>query len=343
LRVPKRLLEALDSSRGGPLWEGLAAACLLLALYVPWIWAYGDPPQIWSDAGPPAPHPENRLNLTIILLLAFLWATARHRVRRDPRDLAAVRRLTGLGEGQFREILAGLTAFVPGRVTAQMLGFALVGIAIVPATQSEPLFFLEPAIWDAQLAWSFAANALLFGSLGLGLYSAVLSRRVTERVAAAIEHIDLLDPSELAPFSRMALRHAFMWAGGSSIASLLFLDVEVLWPVLATIVGTLYLATRAFLEPVRAVHLRLREARHAELARVRERIAKARAASLERGEPGTAAELTGLLAWEARIDGVSEWPFDVSTLLRFGALIALALGSWLGGALVERLLGSVLD
>jgi hypothetical protein len=63
---------------------------------------------------------------------------------------------------------------------------------------------------------------------------------------------------------------------------------------------------------------------------------------VERAEPGAAAELEGLLAWEQRISEVREWPFDVSTLARFGALLALAIGSWLGGAVVERALGMAL-
>ena len=38
-----------------------------------------------------------------------------------------------------------------------------------------------------------------------------------------------------------------------------------------------------------------------------------------------------------------EWPFDVPTLLRFLVLALVAAGSWLGGAVVERLLGVFLD
>lgn len=32
------------------------------------------------------------------------------------------------------------------------------------------------------------------------------------------------------------------------------------------------------------------------------------------------------------------WPIDLPMLLRFGLLAALATGSWLGGAVVERIL-----
>ena len=45
--------------------------------------------------------------------------------------------------------------------------------------------------------------------------------------------------------------------------------------------------------------------------------------------------LGGLLAFEARIAGVGEWPFDVGTFVRFALFLALPLGSWIASALVE--------
>ena len=108
------------------------------------------------------------------------------------------------------------------------------------------------------------------------------------------------------------------------------------------IAGTLYMATRAFLGPVRAIHGRLREEKRSELRRVRNRIAAVREAALIGDDLARAAELPGLLGYEARIDGAHEWPFSAPILLRFGLLVALAVGSWLGGAVAERLLGAAL-
>lgn len=45
--------------------------------------------------------------------------------------------------------------------------------------------------------------------------------------------------------------------------------------------------------------------------------------------------LADLLAWEARIERVAEWPFDTPTLLRFALALLVPLGSWLGGALAQ--------
>jgi hypothetical protein len=56
-----------------------------------------------------------------------------------------------------------------------------------------------------------------------------------------------------------------------------------------------------------------------------------------------ARRLPGLLAFEARIEAAREWPFDAATLRRFGIVLLLPLVSWLGGALVERGVDTLLD
>jgi hypothetical protein len=49
-----------------------------------------------------------------------------------------------------------------------------------------------------------------------------------------------------------------------------------------------------------------------------------------------------MLAYEARIESVREWPFDTSTLRRFGLFLLIPLVSWIGGALVERAVNAAL-
>jgi hypothetical protein len=104
--------------------------------------------------------------------------------------------------------------------------------------------------------------------------------------------------------------------------------------VLSILLATTAFAASALVAPSRGVHERLREAKRRELAWLRPEIARASAA-LRRGETPGAAQLPALLAWEARVAGAPEWPFDTSTWLRFALLLLVPLGSWLGGALAE--------
>ena len=54
------------------------------------------------------------------------------------------------------------------------------------------------------------------------------------------------------------------------------------------------------------------------------------------------ARLANLVAWRGLVERVREWPYDASTLLRFALVVSLCLGSWLGGAIVDRLLDAFL-
>ena len=56
--------------------------------------------------------------------------------------------------------------------------------------------------------------------------------------------------------------------------------------------------------------------------------------------PGRKADL--LARW-AFVEGLSDWPLDVPTLGRFALYLLIPLGSWLGGALVERVVNQVMD
>jgi hypothetical protein len=77
---------------------------------------------------------------------------------------------------------------------------------------------------------------------------------------------------------------------------------------------------------------------------VRAEIAALRGPALAGGMPAPeeAAPLGGLLAYEARIAGVSEWPFDVGTFVRFAAFLALPLGSWIASGMVEWVIARAL-
>lgn len=104
-------------------------------------------------------------------------------------------------------------------------------------------------------------------------------------------------------------------------------------------------AVAALVLPVRGIHLRLRATKRAELERVHgalRGVPDALGGSPIAGRAGGLG-VADLLAYRSFVEGVREWPFDSPTLLRFALILGLPLGSWLGGALVERLLAAALD
>ena len=50
-----------------------------------------------------------------------------------------------------------------------------------------------------------------------------------------------------------------------------------------------------------------------------------------------------LLSYRAHIDGIREWPFETSSMTRFGLYLLIPVGSWLASAFVERFVNAVLD
>ncbi len=198
------------------------------------------------------------------------------------------------------------------------------------------------ASWDAHSNWALAMNLLLFAQMALLANEQLAADRYLDREVTPRLRVPLLEIDRLAAYARHGLRNALYWFVGSSVASLLFLNWGFSWTMVAVLACTFALGTLAVWLPVRALHARIADAKREALGRVRGEIEAARHAAVA-GDGGAALRLPGLLAWETRVGRVPEWPFDVSTWLRFAALASLAVGSWLGGAVVERLLGVVVD
>jgi hypothetical protein len=136
-----------------------------------------------------------------------------------------------------------------------------------------------------------------------------------------------------------------LWVVLTILISLFFLTPEFPDVPAGALILILAVAVASLLLPVVGVHRRIFETKQTELERVRTEIRSERDAVLQpRGAAAaTDARLSNLIAYETRIASVNTWPLDVSTLLRFSFYVALGVGSWLGGAMVERLLGVALD
>jgi hypothetical protein len=93
---------------------------------------------------------------------------------------------------------------------------------------------------------------------------------------------------------------------------------------------------------VRGAHAAIRLAKQAELAWCRHEI-RLRREALTAGAGSAAAGLHEIVAYRGMIQSVREWPFDASTLTRFLLYLAIPVGSWLGGAMVERAVNTLLD
>jgi hypothetical protein len=175
---------------------------------------------------------------------------------------------------------------------------------------------------------------------------ALIYSRIGERHVA----VDLLDLTPLSPLSRHGLRIVLLLTIITAAGAFVLIVPSPGLPnlmvaALASCFWNAVVAAVVFALPVRGLRRQIRTQKAEELARVREEIRLDRDLVAERGSDSAEAStrLPGLLAYMKQIESVREWPFDAPTLTRFFLYVAIPLGSLVGGALVERLLGAALD
>ena len=284
--------------------------------------------------------PTFRFNAIYAALIAFTATALLIEHRALPRDFVALRGLVAASDAEWERWRAQLFDTSRSRLGA----WIAIGIAAgqVVNLLGWKLGSRSPQTWPGHYAFMNGFATILFALM------AVLGGLTLRRSHVFLEmgrraRVRVLAPEEHAPFARRGLRASAYWFLGSSIASLLMLD-EGAWGIVVGVMAiTLALGFVSLLLPSRGVHERLRTAKAEELARVRAEIDRARAALVDTQDAGAEiARMPALLAWEARLERMSVWPFDAPTLVRFALFLLVPLGSWLGGALVDRAVDTVL-
>jgi hypothetical protein len=341
-----RLFETLP---GSPLVVGALVAGALLLAFAALDLLDGNWNDLLAGEVPFWAHVEIRSALVVAALLAGIAVTHRFEEGGVLRDL--VRLLPRLRRPLDADALARSVSEVDRRSlrVAGSLG-ALVILAVVPSLYLEPSRFLRPETYALpSVLFDLAVGALVGWTLSKTLWAGIVQDRAFARLSREVAQIDLLDLTPLRPFVRRGQRRMLRFVVLAAIAAFVFFDAGYLAPPALAFLGIVAFATFSFVLPVWGIHVRIRDEKRETLARLREEIRRERAAVTQRLEEGPSREsrdggghLADLLAWEARIASVREWPLDVSTVLRALLILLLPVGSWLGGAFVERLVDAAL-
>ena len=334
-----------ETGRWTPLGLGCAIASCMIALRMAAIAVFGTLRLPGAEGAMALDLREARIGLVLALCLGYSPAAYGWAIRSLRSSLEALRPVFD-GRAGVLDAAAAQAGRIPRTARRRWIvagvGFALLAPLVV---DRGPGLYLHAGYWRPETVLNWLQLPFLGWLLSAALRSLWEDAQRLSRVAASLARVDLLDARSLAPFGRQALRVALLTVLFPSIFAIVLSDRGFAEVVLALALSAVAIATTAFLLPVRGVHARIVEEKQAELARVRAAI-RGDAAALEgsglqawRGR-ATAADL---LAYEARIEAVREWPFDVSTLVRFATFLLLPLGSWLGGALVEHVVSRILD
>lgn len=324
----------IDATRWSPATLGAASAGLLVLVFLGLSFAIGRLPIALAADTPQHVLEDVRIGVVLALLAAYLpvaWVSASRRARSTLAELAPV--LEGPGAAEASE--------AAGRFDASSLRRA--GIAGLVTAVAIQLFtdWGEP-IQLRGLSFETYWHRVMLGTIAWlgarGVYATVVESRRFSRVGRDLVRIDLLDPSGLAPLARWGLHSALLGIGGLSLCALLFYDLRAApqLPITlsAIVLGTLALAGVGLLLPLHGLRQAIQRAKRRELAWCNDRIRAAREGNDARRSDGTLADL---VAYRGLVESVREWPLDAPTLRRFGLYLVIPLASWLGGALVERL------
>lgn len=331
---PERALRP-DLAVAGAVFAGVLAA-LLAAIWASAV-VFADTSVLWSNG---APVRLARFSGFLSLVTAYLAASVVLLRRGAGRDFSALR---GVSDATPEAWQSWSRRFADQRSAAVIAAVGAVCGYVINRIGSGLATPPDPPPWIGLDWWAAALNMLLFANLALLARWSILEIRALRAIGRRVR-VSLLDRSALAPFVRAGLRAAIAWLVGSSLAMTLVLDVNAPWLVLLIIGGTMALGIAALLLPSAGLNERLRAEKQRELTWVRGEIAHAREA-LARSDAASrneVARLPVLLAWESRIEAAGTWPFDPPTLLRFSLLLLVPIGSWLGGALVERALAAAM-
>jgi hypothetical protein len=220
----------------------------------------------------------------------------------------------------------------------------LVGIGIVVwMTHATTPAHVDPWGWSAlpqEARWHRVLGVWNGPWVGTLILAGVLEGRRLARLATRVSRVDLLDLRPLQPFTHQALLNALLVAvlvgiGLLNVVESGFWDVVVGYWILSVVAIAIGL-TVALLP----LHRRIRDAKRSELDWCRDALIRERAKLRERDAGSSRIE--EVVAYRGVVEGVSAWPADTSTFLRFSLYLLIPLGSWAGGAIVERLIDSLL-
>lgn len=208
----------------------------------------------------------------------------------------------------------------------------------------------DPALWvgppPSLLAPEMIFLVLRHAALGWVSGHMVLTEMAATRAFSSIgrEHVrvDILDLTPLAPFARGGARNAVTYMLMSLLVSLFWLGPAAS-SANGSIIGVmLVMVSISFFFSVVGLRQSIRRAKKEALDALVVQIRTTEARLAAGRPPGGGPSMADLVSFHSFVERVREWPMGGSTVLRGTLVAALAAGSWLGGALVERLVETAL-
>ena len=274
-----------------------------------------------------------RVTITQLLLSAYVasaYAYLLMTARKSTDDLAPVAR----HDSQWQAIVdrvgthpRWVLLFV-GATSSLVLG---VGATNITTLEIEPWHWQS---WTYDTYWQRATAALMCWWVGCIGYVIVVESARLSRLSDAITTLDLLDLVPYRPLIRQGLTNALLVIGAVSLSSFFLVESRYGPFLVGAWTGGLILAWTGLMFPLRGIRRKIKAAKQQELDWCRLMLKTAR--DELKSSVGKSQSITDIVAYRTIIENVRNWPFDNPTLVRFALFLLIPVGSWLGGAFVER-------
>lgn len=333
-----------DALPWNPLFTAVPLAMLVYTGFLALEWMSG---QLAVDAGRPV---WARTDLWAPLFHSFaifyIPAAFRYGLRAGLEDIRRLRPVLMISDAEFEDRVRRHWGTVWPNVGGA-LGLATYVIVVIPG-----LFgfgnYLQATSWSHDVIWFFCWNCVLYWSFGKVAFLNLQSIRRMRELLTSPHDVDLMRLETLHPYASIGLRNAFIWIFGLSLATPIVVDTETLSEVVVSISWIASIAAiggAVGLVPLFLLRRVIRDAKAQEIHALsraidgnRESLEETRIASQAR-----TASLTDLLSYRQYVESVSEMPFAAASVVRIAVFVGIPIASWVGGALVERTLGSLLD
>jgi hypothetical protein len=321
-----------------PVWAGAGLALAHLAMGFVFVMLLGD-----FGRGP------DRLSLlwrewgfgTLVfgLLIGYAPAALAYSQRAQLLALHDLRPALRVPESEFGALERELLRFDMRWLRAAGTIAALVTLAIL---LFDPGVERTRRIYDPVVLWNLWQNTLAGWLCTRTIAQELRASKLFSHVGELYAEVSIFDLRPLAPFARRGIHGALVAILMLSIFSLVLLDrgAAQVAPLIQALVVAL--AGVSLFLPVRGVHRCIAARKREQLDHVLAQIRNADAALFApaaQTSGDAAARLSTLVTLRQQIDAVREWPFDVSVLVRFGAVVAIGLLSSLGQVILERIVG----
>jgi hypothetical protein len=324
---------AFNALPGNPVSIGfLFTVALLIVFFAGRVLAFGG-----SDSAPN----DLRVAVTQILITSYsatAYAYLLISIEKTTRDLSAVARK--IPNYEFFVDQAGKHPWW----LLPLLGasaYLLIGIPVTHATTPHPIDPWAWQTWSYDVFWHRLTTVFFVWWMSCFAYVIIVESARLSRMSNKFPSPDLLNLDPYRPLVRQGLINALLVIGMASVLSLLGVESRYFAVLVGFWIMSVLLAWIGMMLPLRGIRGLINKTKRRELQWCKESLIRSRD-SMKSGadQKPTIAEIT---AYQNVIENIRNWPFDSPTLIRFTLYLLIPLGSWLGGALVERGLDLILS